>query len=95
MDIENGLVAKGKRVEGGMEWEAEVRRCKLLYIERINKILLYSTENYIQYPVINHKENKYLKKNVNITQSLCCTTVINTTYNCKSTIPQFYFFLSF
>ena len=41
MDLENRLVAKGKQVEGRMEWEAEVCRCKLLYIERINKILLY------------------------------------------------------
>ena len=28
---------------------------KLLYIGWINKVLLYSTGNYIQYPVINHK----------------------------------------
>ena len=46
----------GKR-EGdgeGMEWEFRV---KLLYIEWINnKVLLHSTGNYIQYPVINHRE---------------------------------------
>ena len=33
-----------------------------------NKVLLYSTGNYIQYPVINIME-KNMKKNV----SLCCT----------------------
>ena len=46
--IENRVVvAKGERVGGGMEWEVDVRRCKLLYIEWINnKVLLYSTENY-------------------------------------------------
>ena len=51
MDIENRLVvAKGEGVEGGMKWEVGVSRCKLLYIEWINnKVLLYSTENYIQY----------------------------------------------
>ena len=44
-----------------MDWEFGVSRCKLLYIEWINsKVLLYSTGNYIQHPVINHngKENK-------------------------------------
>ena len=40
---------------GGMKLEAEVSRCKLLYTEGINnKVLLYSTEDYIQYPMINH-----------------------------------------
>ena len=37
-----------------MEWEAGDSRRKLLYIEWINKVLLCSTENYIQYAVINH-----------------------------------------
>ena len=45
-----------------MEWEAGVSRYKLLHIERINKVLLYSTENHIQHPMINHME-KILKKN--------------------------------
>ena len=40
---------------GGKEWEFGVSRCKLVYIGWINnKVLLYSTGNYIQYPVINH-----------------------------------------
>ena len=51
----------GKGVEGGMQWEAAVSRCKLLYIERINnKVLLYSTGNYIQYVIIYHN-GKVLK----------------------------------
>ena len=56
MDIENRLVvAKGERIWEGMEWEVGVSRCNLLYMEWINnKVLLYSTENYIQYPMINH-----------------------------------------
>ena len=46
----------GEGVGGGMEREVGVSRCKLLYMERINnKVLLYSTENYIQYPMINHR----------------------------------------
>ena len=44
-----------------MDWKFGTSRCKLLYIEWINnKVLLYSTGNYIQCPVINHngKEKK-------------------------------------
>ena len=38
-----------------MDWESGAGRCKLLHLEWINnKVLLYSTGNYIQYPVINH-----------------------------------------
>ena len=49
------VFAKGDGAGGGMEWEVGVSRCKLLCREWINnKILLYSTGNYIQYPVINH-----------------------------------------
>ena len=45
---------RGSRGEGKIDWEFGVIRCKLLYIEWINnKVLLYSTGNYIQYPVIN------------------------------------------
>ena len=46
---------------GGMDCEFGFSRYKLLYMEWINnKVLLYSTENYIQYPVINHN-GKYTK----------------------------------
>ena len=41
------------RAGGRMEWEAGASRCKLLHMEQINKVLLYSTQNYIQYPMIN------------------------------------------
>ena len=46
---------------GGMEWEFGVSQCKLLYIGWINKVLLYSTGNYIQYPMINHNGKNILK----------------------------------
>ena len=61
MDIENRLVvAKGEGVGGRMEWEVGVSRCKLLCIEWVNnKALLYSAENYIQYPTINHNGKEY------------------------------------
>ena len=66
---------------GGMEWEFGVSRCKLLYIEWINnKVLLYSTGNYIQYPVIKHNGKEYEKDVcICITESLCCTAEINVT----------------
>ena len=83
MDIENSLlVAKGEEVEGRVEWKAGVSRCKLLYTEWINnKVLLYSTENYIQYPMINSNWKEYIQNNVHIciTESLCYIAVINTT----------------
>ena len=47
-DTENRLV-----VEGRMDWELGISRCKLLYIEWIGqKVLLYRTGSYIQYPVL-------------------------------------------
>ena len=55
------MVAKemgGRRL---MDCEFGLSRCKLVYIKRINnKVLLYSTGNHIQNPVINHngKENE-------------------------------------
>ena len=50
MDIENRLlVAKGEEGGRGTDWEFGISRCKLIYLEWINnKVLLYSTENYIQ-----------------------------------------------
>ena len=45
---------------GGMEWEAGVSRCELLYMECINnEVLLHSPENYIQYPMINNNGKEY------------------------------------
>ena len=62
--MENRLVvAKWEGFRGGMEREVGVSRCKLLRTEWIhNKVLLYSIENYIQYPMINHNGKKYFKK---------------------------------
>ena len=46
---------RGEGVGGEMAWEVGVSRCKLLYTEQINnQVLLYSTENYIQRPLIIH-----------------------------------------
>ena len=61
-----------------MEWEFEVSRCQLVYTGLINKILLYSTGNYIQYPVINCN-GKHIYIYICITESPCCVPEINTT----------------
>ena len=54
---------QGQGCGGGMDWEFEISRCKLLYREWINnKVLLYSTGNYIPYPVINHNGKEYEKE---------------------------------
>ena len=46
------VAAEGEGLEGGMNWEFGISRCKLLYTEWINKkVLLYSSGNYSQYPV--------------------------------------------
>ena len=54
------MVAKG---EAGWEgWVGSLGLCKVVYIGwRDNKVLLFSTGNYIQYPVINYIAKKYEK----------------------------------
>ena len=55
-------------------------RCKLGHVGWINNmVLVYSTGNYIQYPVISHNGKEHAKEYVCITESLCCTAEINTT----------------
>ena len=56
------LQGGGRGVVGGMEWEAGVSRCKLSCIGWRSKVLPYSTENYIQYPMINHIGKEYETK---------------------------------
>ena len=54
---------RGKWGWGSMGSEFGTSRCKLLYIEWINnKVLLYNTGNYVQYPVINHNGKEYEKE---------------------------------
>ena len=46
-----------------MNWEFGVGRCKPLHLEWVNdKVLLYSTGNYIQSPGINHNGKEYKKE---------------------------------
>ena len=58
------MVAKAGRL-GWDEVEGELSRWKLLHIEWINnKVLLYSTEKYIQYLMINHNGKRIYFFNV-------------------------------
>ena len=55
--LQNQLIATR---EGGKDrLEFGINRYKLLYIEWINKVLLYSTGNYIHYPMINCNGKEY------------------------------------
>ena len=47
--------------EGEMRWDFGVNRCNPLYIESVNKVLLYSTGSYSQYPVRNHSGKEDFK----------------------------------
>ena len=65
--IEQTCGCQGGGGSGGMDWEFGVSRYKLLYIEWINnKVLLYSTGNYVQYPMINHNRREYFKTRIYI-----------------------------
>ena len=66
IDIENRpVVAKGEGGGRGMDWEFGVGRCKLLPLKWINnKVLVCSTVNSIQYPVINHMEKNIFKMSI-------------------------------
>ena len=49
-----------RKVGRGKNWGFGTSRCKLLYVWCINnRVLLYSSGNYIQYPVVNQNGNKY------------------------------------
>ena len=54
---------QGGGVGGKMVWEVGVSRCKPLYTGWINnKVLLYSTGNCIQHPMIHHNGKEYFFK---------------------------------
>ena len=57
----------------GKDRDFGISKCKLVYTGWINnKILLYRTGNYIQYPVINQNGKEYVKEYIHIclTESL-------------------------
>ena len=71
------MAAKEEGAGGEMDWEPGVERGKLLHLGWRNKVLLYSTWNYIQYPLTNHNGKEHEKKN--ITEPLCSIEETNTT----------------
>ena len=68
-----------------MVWEFGFGKCKLLHLEWINKVLLYSTGNYIPSPGINHNAKEYKIQCIYtyMTESLFCTA--------ENMISQLYF----
>ena len=64
-----------------------VRRCEPLYTDWINKVLWYSTENYTQYPGINHNRKQYRKESIYVYSSHFATQQ-KLTQHCKSTVFQ-------
>ena len=54
------MVAKRECGQGRDGLEFGTSRCKLLHVGQINnKVLLYRTRNYSQYPVINHNGKEH------------------------------------
>ena len=51
--------------------ELGISRFKLLYIEWINKVLLYSTGKCVQHLVINHNGKEYEKECVYVRMHVC------------------------
>ena len=52
---------------GGKAWEFGNSRCRQVYIGWINnKVPVYSTGNYFQYPGINSNGKEYEKEHINI-----------------------------
>ena len=45
----------------GKDCEFRISRGELLYVGWINKVLLYSTGSYVQYPLISHNGKEYEK----------------------------------
>ena len=75
------VVAKAEEDGRRMAWEAGVSRRKLLYTEWVNsKVLLYNTENYVQYPMIYHNGKEYFLKRIHmcLTEPVCGRAEINT-----------------
>jgi hypothetical protein len=74
-------LSRGRGVKRGLDWEFGISGYKILHTDWINKVLLYSTGNYLQYSRISHN-GKYEKESVHmhtyITESLGCTIETNT-----------------
>ena len=71
---------------GGKDWECGINRCTLLCVREINnKILLYSTGNYIQYAGIKHIGKEHG------TEYKCKEIALQYTGNEHNTVNQLHF----
>ena len=70
-----------------MDWEFRVSRCKLLSIEGKNKVLLYSTGNYIQSPELDDDGKYYEKEHIFVYLNHFAIQQ-QLTQHCKPTILQ-------
>ena len=75
------MAAKKEKARwGGKDWKFGISRGKLVYIGWINnKVLLYSTRNYVQYTVIKQNEKEYEEEYICTTESFCYTIETSTT----------------
>ena len=63
----NALEALKKMFRGGVDRQFGIQRYKLVYVELTdNKVLIYGSGNYIQYPVINHTHIYPAATNINL-----------------------------
>ena len=62
---------------GGFFTTAPGKLIHIIYV--VNKVLLFSSGNYIQCPDINHNGRESGKESVYITESLCCMAEISIT----------------
>ena len=72
------------RGDGLAAWDRKIQT--IIYRTDKQKVLRYSTGNYIQYPLINHNGKEHEKDYICITQSLCHTAEIK-----HSIVNQLYF----
>ena len=83
------MVTKGERSWGGINKEFGISKYKLLHMKQIdNKVLLYSTGNYIQYLVIKYNGKESEKEYIYIyLNPFAVYQKLKRHY--KSSIPQF------
>ena len=81
---------QGGRGGSGMHWESGVSRWKLVHLEWIkNKVLLYSTGNYIQPPEIDNDEKEYKEEYIYVCMYNWVTAIQQKlAQNSKTTVLQ-------
>ena len=73
-DIRNGLVVAKDGAGGRLDRECGTSDCKLLHTEWIDNKVLYSTGNYVQDPVVNHKGKEHENECVCVCVCVCVYT---------------------